>query len=134
LSMASVEAAEGPMCRRGKVSSSSTGFADSVCCGGVSKTSSATSATAAACCAVEACCWNARFWRNAWLVQAIARGEHPASCGRESWAVHVERASLLAEEAALRQAVRILARKQTQCHTRCIFKVCFLPSWGRVTI
>lgn len=37
------------------------------------------------------------------------RGALPASCGRESCAVHVERAILLADEAALRHAVRILA-------------------------
>ena len=33
----------------------------------------------------------------------------PASCGRESCAVHVERASLLAEDAALKHAVRMIA-------------------------
>lgn len=71
--------------------------------------SSAASTAAAACCAVGAFCWNARLCRKTWLLHATARGALPASCGRESCAVHVERAILLADDAALRHAVRILA-------------------------
>jgi hypothetical protein len=39
----------------------------------------------------------------------MIRGALPARCGCERGAMHVERASLLAEDAALRQAVRIFA-------------------------
>lgn len=61
---------------------------------------------------------------------AIARGALPASCGRDSCAVHVERASLLAEEAALKQAVRILATEEFLLHPGMI-EICFLPPWGQ---
>jgi hypothetical protein len=41
--------------------------------------------------------------------------------------VHVDRATLLAEEAALKQAVRILAKKEPQYHTKSEFEVWPLP-------
>jgi hypothetical protein len=63
-------------------------------------------------------------------VYAIARGALPASCGRDNCAVHVERASLLAEEAALKQAVRILVVQEFLLHAG-NFQICLLPPWDQ---
>jgi len=86
------------------------GSAESAFCAGTSKMSSgASTAAAAAAWDVGAFCWKLRLWTYCWVRARSARGGVPASCGRDTWDVQAERASLLALEAALKHAVRILA-------------------------